>query len=374
MKSKLVYFDSLRGLASLAVVFSHLALIYFPWLHNFSAETIPVNHPIQCWIHNSPFAFFYSGTAAVYLFFVMSGVVLSLSAAKNNLALINTIFGRYARLGIPAIASCIVAYLAFSLVQHVHLVQENSFINSETKIKNPGLFNAIYFGGVRALFYLRGAIQYNPVLWTMALEFYGSLLIFIACKSKRPLWCMGLLSVPFIAINLHVFLGICCFFIGMLIKEKLLHTEHTMSGIIMIVSGLYTAGVHLSSSSYNYLVVLGDSAYEILNFASGVLIVSGTIICAPAKSLLSSRILVRLGKLSFPIYLLHWSIFYVFVNLFNRLNIHCPVIESLFLIILTLAFAVPFEKVDTFSVKISTLLKHNIKISSLKAKIVKTVK
>lgn len=73
--------ESLRGIACIAVVLSHLLGVFYPQLHNFSKSTLP-QFPILETIHNSPFAFFYSGTGAVFVFFVLSGYVLTLSSLK----------------------------------------------------------------------------------------------------------------------------------------------------------------------------------------------------------------------------------------------------------------------------------------------------
>ncbi|WP_220036241.1 hypothetical protein, partial [Serratia marcescens] len=58
-ESKLMYLDSVRGIASLAVVLSHLSLIYFIYLHNFSGGAIPDTYPVQKYLHDSFWGFFY---------------------------------------------------------------------------------------------------------------------------------------------------------------------------------------------------------------------------------------------------------------------------------------------------------------------------
>lgn len=266
-KHKLAYLDSLRGIASLVVVISHLSLIYFPFLHNFDSVPISDEFAIQRWIHNSPFGFFYSGTSAVFVFFVMSGIVLSLSASSKNTLLYKNIAARYVRLGIPAAMSCLVAYLAYVLVNHYHLAQTDNYINDSFEIKNAGFFNALYYGLVRSIFYLRGSMEYNPVLWTMAIEFYGSLALFIAYKQKNPLRVMFVISILFMAINTTVFLGVFSFYIGMLIKEKFITYKNNVISVLFIMLGLYFSGIHTSSLSYSYLInIVGKYTNDIVYF------------------------------------------------------------------------------------------------------------
>ena len=85
--AKLNAAESIRGLACLAVVFSHLSLSFYPYLHHFSPDD-RAHGSWDYFIHHSPFAFWYSGTAAVFVFFVLSGFVLSyaiLAPSAHNL-------------------------------------------------------------------------------------------------------------------------------------------------------------------------------------------------------------------------------------------------------------------------------------------------
>lgn len=358
-KHKLAYLDSLRGIASLIVVISHLSLIYFPFLHNFDSTPISDEFATQRWIHNSPFGFFYSGTSAVFVFFVMSGIVLSLSASSKNIPLYKNIAARYIRLGIPAAMSCLVAYFAYVLVNHYHLVQSDNYINDAFEIKNAGFLNALYYGLVRSIFYLRGSMEYNPVLWTMAIEFYGSLALFIAYKQKHPLRVMFVIAILFMAINTTVFLGIFSFYIGMLIKEKFSEYKNNAVSLLLIILGLYFAGIHTSSLSYSYIANLaGKHSYDIFNFISGVLIVLGVMSNTTIQRFLSHSFLVWFGSLSFPLYLIHWATIYVFSNLFYLYGFENSLINSVAIIVISILIASIFIKVDTISIKLSKKIKQ----------------
>ncbi|MHC0592588.1 acyltransferase family protein [Serratia marcescens] len=115
--AKLKCLDSVRGIASLAVVLSHLSLIYFIYLHNFSGGAIPDAYPVQKYLHDSFFGFFYSGSSAVFVFFVMSGIVLSRSIEKkSDEYYLITSFTRYFRLAIPATFSCLLMLLVLLFI------------------------------------------------------------------------------------------------------------------------------------------------------------------------------------------------------------------------------------------------------------------
>ena len=69
MSAKINSAESIRGLACLAVVFSHLAMSFFPFLHHFD----PNEKTDLAWvyaIHHLPFGFLYSGDAAVFVFII----------------------------------------------------------------------------------------------------------------------------------------------------------------------------------------------------------------------------------------------------------------------------------------------------------------
>ena len=106
--------ESIRGLACLAVVFSHLSLSFFPFLHHFNPAEVSTS-TWQSLIHHSPFAFWYSGTAAVFLFFVLSGFVLSYAIlrkpAQAEFKIKSMLIKRYPRLAIPAVISCLVVWV-----------------------------------------------------------------------------------------------------------------------------------------------------------------------------------------------------------------------------------------------------------------------
>ncbi|WP_268237283.1 acyltransferase family protein [Franconibacter daqui] len=174
---KLLHVDGLRGVACLMVVLSHLALIFYPGLHD---PTLINNNSIINFIFNSPLPFIYSGTAAVYIFFTLSGYILThafLSGGDmlNNATTMTT--KRYFRLAIPATASCIFCWLVLSNETPGRELL-SAWIQSYT-VASPSFLNALYSGAVSAFF--GDGSAYNPVLWTMKIELLGSFLTYFIC-------------------------------------------------------------------------------------------------------------------------------------------------------------------------------------------------
>lgn len=355
--------ESLRGLACLAVVFSHLSLTFFPQLHNFENSNLP-KFKIFDWIHNSPFGFFYSGTGAVFVFFVLSGYVLSLTMMNSKdikLKLKKSFLKRYPRLAIPAIISCILFWGLFHFNVNLSLVSEWFFNTGNFKLN---FFDAIYSGSVDA--FLFGRSEYNGVLWTMQIELFGSFLIYLLCylyKNKTLIF-----TFLFLAFSLFVsffvskifFLGILSFVFGMLI-QLYIRSLPDLLGVFFLLFGLYLCGAHNDSFSYLFFSkVLNSNTYTALNFIGGLFVTLSVLRTNIILRVLDKRILIYLGKISFSIYLIHIIIIYAFgvpsfnffVNYFEF--IYAALLASIIVFLLTLFFAVFYSKyVDDFSIKIS---------------------
>lgn len=225
-KDKINHLDSIRGIASIFVLLSHISLVYFIYIHNFDRQIIPKDYNVQSWIHNSPFTFLFSGTSAVYIFFIMSGIVLSASAKKKKYSLVASMFSRYLRLALPVALSCCLAFLIYLFAYKLSIPRAVIPINNAVNIEVMTFWNALLEGGFSSIFNLHFANNYNPVLWTMSIEFYCSILIFISYKTQMPMVSMPILLLILAMFGYQPLLGGICFYIGMIINEKLINYEN----------------------------------------------------------------------------------------------------------------------------------------------------
>lgn len=316
--------ESIRGLASLAVVFSHLSLSFFPGLHRFDqpSETLAWVD----WVHNSPFAFWYSGTAAVFVFFVLSAYVLSFAIYKHQAHVIDKlkdmVYKRYPRLMIPVLCSCILTWLIFNSFQ-VDSQYTQAWL-AEYLAQDIQLGQALYEGSIGSFFF--GQSSVNWVLWTMQIEFFGSFLLFfliyIGQKNQLlfHLFSIALLIGSYLIWGEGMLLGLSCFVIGLYIYRYGQRLSLALA-LMMAIVALYLAGVHQSSASYQWLVaILGDKTYDYANFIAGILLVYSVVMSVELSGWLDQKILVLLGKWSFSIYLLHLPLLYLFgVPFLNQL-------------------------------------------------------
>lgn len=385
MQNKVAAAEGIRGIACFMVVLSHLSLSFFPYLHYFDHSRLPPSS-LELSIHHSPFAFFYSGTAAVYIFFVLSGYVLSYAIMKGNNQLYkikSMTIKRYPRLMLPSLGSCILLWLAFTYAQPngAHLSEWIDVMGEQ--IHTP-FWDSLFDGSIR-VFWL-GYSQYNWVLWTMKIELVGSLLVFILLYAKLKryslLWVtplallfsyMLLHMVPFDATAFNNLkwmdlveqnLEMLSFLIGMLVffKYRLLSNPLCFA---LLALGLYCAGVHDNSASYSWLNEgLGGRTYNLLNFLAGPLIVISILMNKTLAEFFSTKIPVYLGKISFAAYLNHLLIIYIVgIPCFNWLNsLHVSYgIAALITCVVVIAMTVVvseiyYRLVDKSAMKFSGLL------------------
>lgn len=380
--SKINAAESIRGLACMAVVFSHLILSFFPLLHNNTTEGLREFNSIEGFIYHSPFAFWYSGSAAVYIFFVLSGFVLSyaiLSKPDVNKKIASMLLKRFPRLAIPALFSCILAWIVLSF--NVDMSNVSTWISYYGK-ESFNLVDALYQGTIGAFIF--GSAPMNWVLWTMQIELFGSILLFFLLffynKNKYLFYILSvLLLIPTILVSFQFLAGMFCFIVGMylyLYGKKI----PTYLAVPSLLIGLYFAGVHNLSHSYTlFNELLGNKAYTILNILSGPLIVFGILMSSKISKIIDNRFFIYLGKLSFSIYLLHlMAIYIVGVPSFNFMlssgvdNILSSLLACLMVIITTIITSHFYSKyIDDLSIRVSGKIEKFVfikwgKISTLK--------
>src|SRR6202171_4354354 len=102
---RIAYLESIRGLAALQVLLLH-------FLAGFAADlvfSLPAGAAVAGYIHLSPLYFLYAGYSAIYIFFALSGYVLTRAFERHLARPSSQILARIVRLGLPAITATLVA-------------------------------------------------------------------------------------------------------------------------------------------------------------------------------------------------------------------------------------------------------------------------
>lgn len=158
--SSLSALDGLRGVAAFAVLLSHCAFAFLPYLH--TGNPAQLRYAWEESVFNSPFYLYYSGGFAVSLFFVLSGFVLARKfLLRGNIDdLRASAQKRYARLGIPVLGSVLLGYLLMSL-QAIPQAPHGSTIRIRLGQlpDRPGSLGSIETGSIRCTAFWRHQVQ-----------------------------------------------------------------------------------------------------------------------------------------------------------------------------------------------------------------------
>lgn len=313
--------DGVRGLAAVTVIFSHLVLWFYPYLSSGNTKDSGVNDFTQA-LFNSPFTFIFKGTSAVMLFFIISGYVLSLTFARNGITvdkIQSSACKRYLRLGIPVAVSVIICAILMSV---------HAFRAKEYGITLP--LSSAYTGDLNLMEVIKQALygsmlfgqgSFNYVLWTISIEFYGSMLVFalwaLFGKNQNILRLVCVLISWFtIASGTPFVWGLGLFPIGVLLSTFKFNPSHSAynkaSCFVMLAAGFYLLGFNPQSYSYEAISSLYSSMPDIdiswgffIPIVGAILTITSVIAFPRNLSLLRSVVPQLLGRISFSLYLLH---------------------------------------------------------------------
>jgi len=332
-EKKLFYLDGIRGLAAFAVVISHYIQVFYPAALNGRPQQ--AHFEWDTWYGYSPINLFYNGQFAVCLFFVLSGYVLSVKMFGKELdsenfqkSLHSSAIRRYIRLAVPAAVSVLLVYLAI-ITKAFHLQEIWGTTWTDMKKNYYELDTNIYTVIKAAIFdpfFRFKAHPYNPVLWTMSYELLGSFLIFgfLALFGRvRRRWIVYLvLSISLIQTYFVAFLW------GMLLADLLKHkwVQSKIMKVFVLLMGIYFGSAPYTSligTMYEPIEVWTNNINEWMQFDIDPRLLARNVGSAMILfALLRSKVLqhvfgwkpfVYLGKISFSLYLIHFT----FLNTFS---------------------------------------------------------
>lgn len=330
------YLESIRGLAAVQVLLLHFLSAFAPDL----VFSLPAGAAIAGYIRLSPLYFLYDGYSAVYIFFALSGYVLTRSFERNLAQPSSQVLARIVRLGVPALAATLVAAAVILTFGKPNLAagtlsgsawfarQWNAELSILSVIRD-GTVSALFLGysglsGVAFLAPWQQPFEHSLVgpLWTLSIEFYGSMVILLLCwcarRSRTLWWAVLLLGTIFTIRSAYV-----CFFVGHLLatfhraerpapESKLLPVFLIVFGVLLCVLAEVWQPEWLKALCANptYLLFPGQFAPMQQKMFGAILVLVGIINLEAARSLLSRPWLVARSQLSFPIYLVHWPILF----------------------------------------------------------------
>jgi peptidoglycan/LPS O-acetylase OafA/YrhL len=320
MTEKITYLDGLRGVAAVNVMLMHFFIVLVPAM--IYSDRMPSHlGNLEQIFSSTPLGLIGAGNFSVCIFFVLSGYVLTHKyfKTKDRSIIISGAVRRYIRLFVPVLAATILSFLLTSTgVFHYYL--ETVMISGNNNYANywtftPELVEAVEQAAWGTFF--RGDDTYNPVLWTMTVEFYGSMLVFamaLLFGSLRIRW-----TFYFAAAVLFFNTYYLAFIIGMGLadtfngKTPVFKTSNKMILSTLLVSGLflgsYPVGTVTSTSLYGFL---DNGLFQTPKFGYHIL-GAGMVMYVLLNSrwlqnIFSSPVPAFLGKISYSLYLIHFLV------------------------------------------------------------------
>lgn len=315
-----------------------------------------------------------NGPAAVVFFFVLSGYVLTCRALATGETgiILRGMVKRWPRLGGPVLLTAVGAWLLMVLgaprYAPVAAITGSPWLAGFGNAIAPGttlvpqFHEAVLQGAVRT--FLFGDFTYDSSIWTMRLEFYGSFLVFalalamIALRgSPRGLTFAALLGCA--ALAMWVDPTMVGFPVGVWLAWYLLEQQPRLSRQAAMLCG--ALGLWLAGWSAGYGACAWVARWlglaippELAQAVGAVLIIVAVQGCPALRARLSGPAAGWLGRLSFPIYLVHVPILCsagcaAYLAVQAVLPAPWPGVSAVLVTLaLTLAAAVPLARFDAW--------------------------
>jgi peptidoglycan/LPS O-acetylase OafA/YrhL len=286
------FLDGLRGWAAVGVLFHHIFI-----------DGLPPNAAMADRVFWSK-AFFVNGTLAVCIFFVVSGFSLSIRYLEtgDERGLARIAFGRYFRLAIPIIAICTITYLLLVAGFIPPAGQRPSPLDEYLRFI-PSLDGLLSFSLLNVFVSHSTAESYDPPLWTMAYEFFGSFMVFAILAIMRlgtlRIWVFG---ATFAALALWQ--SYYALFIGGILLADLYRQFGGWKSASLMGGAICGCGILFSLTLNPW--------FDFLYIASATLLTAGVGFCTPIRRLFENPLSDFLGWISYPLYLVQAAVIYSF--------------------------------------------------------------
>lgn len=312
--NKLVPLEGLREIAAVIVMLGHMVRGLVPPGHG----TLDALNQLHLWLLN--------GGAAVTVFFVLSGFILSLPFAKDRslVRVLTALLKRWPRLAALTTIACLFSWVTILLSQDYYeqaaAITGNSWMASHFNAPLHGReisWAAALRDGLYGAF-LFGDVQYDSPLWTMRIELFGSFAIFLAAPLLFGLksWLLRLAAIGAAMVAVGVAAPITYFsdflvgaILAMMFAENKMPNFSNWGAAGGAMAGIYLFCFSAGPAPIIYaplkaIMPASDTAHFVWELSAALIIM--VLLGNPSvRNVFSKNWAIWLGLLSFPIYLLH---------------------------------------------------------------------
>lgn len=313
-QKKDIALEALRGMAAISVVLGH------SWV-TFYAPGVPMLPQLLHILVN--------GAGAVVFFFVLSGYVLTkrFVETENYRSLANSVLKRWFRLLGPVTLSFLISAALFRFSLY-HYKEMADYLHSpwlrmfgysipDTMDFHPSFHDALVQGAFYTFFY-PDHHYYNSPVGTIYFESLGSFLIFglafaAVLVRKAGFW----LAIAFLICagwgasfyNAYYTAFVAGLAMSVVFHRRDWHVPPIVSGTAILIA-LYLFNLATPDGLFAWVRLLGNSPDRdtYICVAASVLLIVGVERNTPVHRILSTRAGAFLGRLSFPIYLVHFLV------------------------------------------------------------------
>jgi peptidoglycan/LPS O-acetylase OafA/YrhL len=284
------FLDGLRGWAAVVVLLHHVFIDGLP------ANGLMADRTLWAKV------FFLNGTLAVCVFFVISGFSLSIRyfVSGDGRALGRIAAGRYLRLAIPIFAICAITH-GLLVLGIIPPAAERPAPLDLFLAFTPSVEQLLSFSLVKVFAAYAGTASYDPPLWTMPYEFYGSFMVFAIVaglrRSQERTLLLGVLFVALAALQTYFALFVAGILIADLFPLVAPSAPANRAGAALCVGGLL-------------LLLLPSTWFGMVYVGGASCLTAGAVFCAPVRRFFENRLSHFLGWISFPLYLVQAAIIY----------------------------------------------------------------
>jgi peptidoglycan/LPS O-acetylase OafA/YrhL len=318
------YLDGLRGVAATIVLFAHLTIALLPAVVTFNPSEGHI-YRFERELGLSPLGWIWNGEFAVCIFFVLSGYVLSDFCIRTKISFPAQVVRRYFRLALPMLITSFFAYLLLKIGAYKNY-------DAAVEVTHSGWLSMWYHGfdanfskmAYEAVYgaFEKGSAVYNSNLWTMRIELFGSVAIFLIHVLCRNVKIRAVVLLIYVAVNRDNFYSLFAvgaffydieavakLYVAKMIPDAVLRERISIFGCLFgLFCGSYPH-VQPGMKAHWHFFLPYNGVYTIGWHMIGASILVFSLLSAErAQRLLSGALARYLGRVSFVLYLIHLPI------------------------------------------------------------------